>query len=521
MLKAAIKQLSIAVHGRNRTSPCASYFALLLLFSSTNHHAVSVRAQDATAKREAKEQERPSPPLPEEQRADSEAVAKADRAIADFSKGNAEALWRTLRRNADPATRAYVIDRLPSSGAIQTEAVMNRLHDTEDAGERAALILSLGGFTEQQLPEPKRKSLAAKLIELYRNDPDSEVHSAIDWLLRHKNDHPRPSAFFQEDYPFVHSNEGASQPRPEWEQRATLETIDRELTHKSSPKHRWFINSEGHTMVVIHPAGTFQMGSPPSEPRRDVGEGPRTVRIPRNFAISTKEISITQFKRYLNDTGRISKWSEALKQRFPRNTDNFTAWPENPQLATIWYDAAAYCNWLSRRDGIPHEQWVYPDEIGPGMVMPADYLHRTGYRLPTEAEWEFAARAGTQTVHFFGDGVALLDRYVWFIANSENHGWPVGMTKPNQYGLFDMYGNAWEWVQDRYIEYPTDPKKIWMDNEDTELTVTNDAKRIRRGGSYSYDKETTRSAHRGAPNGYQLNNRMDSVGFRVACTLPN
>ena len=114
------------------------------------------------------------------------------------------------------------------------------------------------------------------------------------------------------------------------------------------------------------------------------------------------------------------------------------------------------------------------------MVMPADYLHRTGYRLPTEAEWEFAARAGTLTAHFFGDGIALLDRYAWFMANSENHGWPVGTTKPNQFGLFDMYGNAWEWVQDRYLEYSTDPKKTTLDNEDRELVVTNDAKRIRR-----------------------------------------
>jgi formylglycine-generating enzyme required for sulfatase activity len=119
-------------------------------------------------------------------------------------------------------------------------------------------------------------------------------------------------------------------------------------------------------------------------------------------------------------------------------------------------------------------------KIEPGMVMPADYLHRTGYRLPTEAEWEFAARAGTLTAHFFGDGIALLDRYAWFMANSENHGWPVGTTKPNQFGLFDMYGNAWEWVQDRYLEYSTDPKKTTLDNEDRELVVTNDAKRIRR-----------------------------------------
>ena len=195
-----------------------------------------------------------------------------------------------------------------------------------------------------------------------------------------------------------------------------------------------------------------------------------------------------------------------------------TGWHTHPGHSLIIVTAGTITEYEA--DCTPHEQWVYPDEIGPGMVMPADYLHRTGYRLPTEAEWEFAARAGTSTAHFFGNGVALLDRYAWFMANSENHGWPVGTTKPNQFGLFDMYGNAWEWVQDRYLEYSTDSTATWVDNEDASLVVTDNAKRIRRGGSWSYDKETMRSAHRGASQGYQLNNRMDSVGFRVARTLP-
>lgn len=504
---------------RSRQSANLLAVTVLVFFSSRNS-TLPVAAQDTTQPRKLKEQEIPTPALPEEQRADKDAVAKADLAIAELRKGNTEALLHTLRRAADPSVRAYVIDRLPSSGAIQAQAVANRLRAAKDAGERAALILSLGGFTEQQLPQAKRKTLGTILIGIYRTDPDAEVHSATDWLLRHRNDHPGPAAFFQEDYPFLHSNQGASQPRPEWEQGAALSAIDRELTGISSPKRDWAIDAEGHTMVVIRPVEAFQMGSPADEPRRNAGEGLHTVRIPRNYAISNKEVSVAQFQHYLDDTGLNSKWHEALKQRFPLNTDKFTTSKEYPQFATIWYDAAAYCNWLSKRDGIPHEQWVYPDEIGPGMVMPADYLHRTGYRLPTEAEWEFAARAGTSTAHFFGNGVALLDRYAWFIANSENHGWPVGTTKPNQFGLFDMYGNAWEWVQDRYLEYSTDSKETWVDNEDASLVVTDDAKRIRRGGSWSYDKETMRAAHRGAPHGYQLNNRMDTVGFRVARTLP-
>jgi len=506
------------VHLQSQQSANLLLVTVLGFFSSC-YCALSVAIQDTTQSR-VKEQEVPDLVLPEEQRADKDAMAEADLAISRVRKGNTKALWHILRRDADPSVRAYVVDRLPLSGAIQAQAVANLLGAAKDPGERAALILSLGGFTEQQLPQAKRRAIGAMLTGIYRTDPDPEVHSATDWLLRNRNDHPSPAAFFQKDYPFLHSNEGASQPRPQWKQEAALGAIDRELTGTLARMRDWTIDVEGHTMVVIRPVGAFQMGSPGNEPRRDPGESLHAVRIPRNYAISNKEVTVAQFQHYLEDTGLKSKWHEAMKQRFPQNSDKFTTWKQYPQFAMTWYDAAAYCNWLSKRAGIPRGQWVYPDEIGPGMVMPADYLHRTGYRLPTEAEWEFAARAGNSTAHFFGNGVALLDRYAWFMANSENHGWPVGTTKPNQFGLFDMYGNAWEWVQDRYLEYSTDSTATWVDNEDASLVVTDNAKRIRRGGSWSYDKETMRSAHRGASQGYQLNNRMDSVGFRVARTLP-
>src|ERR1700732_7075 len=95
-----------------------------------------------------------------------------------------------------------------------------------------------------------------------------------------------------------------------------------------------------------------------------------------------------------------------------------------------WYDAAAYCNWLSEQQGIPKEQWCYvPNKEGKyaaGMKMAANYLKRTAYRLPTEGEWEYACGAGAETAFSFGEADDLLGKYAWWSANSLSKSHPVG-----------------------------------------------------------------------------------------------
>src|SRR5262249_44997296 len=123
-----------------------------------------------------------------------------------------------------------------------------------------------------------------------------------------------------------------------------------------------------------------------------------------------------------------------------------------PQDHVDWYMAAYYCNWLSQREGIPRDQWCFEPndkgQFGEGMRVAPDYSRRMGYRRPPEPEWEYACRGGTTTARFFGESAELLRRYACCAVNSEDHKVPVGTFRPNPFGLFDIYGNVFEFCLD-------------------------------------------------------------------------
>ena len=151
-----------------------------------------------------------------------------------------------------------------------------------------------------------------------------------------------------------------------------------------------------------------------------------------------------------------------------------------------WEDAVEFCRKLSE----------LPVEKEAGNV----------YRLPTEAEWEYACRAGTTTKYSLGDDDSELGTYAWFTENSGSKSHPVGGKLPNAWGLYDMHGNVWEWCQDWYGAYP--------DRAVTDPTGTRTGSiRVHRGGSWSHAAENCRSAYRG--RGYP-SSRYDYSGFRVS-----
>jgi hypothetical protein len=181
-----------------------------------------------------------------------------------------------------------------------------------------------------------------------------------------------------------------------------------------------------------------------------------------------------------------------------------------------WYHAAAYCNWLSRKENLPG--CYEPNDRGQyaeGMKIRADALQRTGYRLPTEAEWEYGCRAGAGTSRYYGSNVALRGRYAWSLATSLDRAWACGSLLPNDLGLFDMLGNVNEWCQDRALQYRLGGTAMINDNINELESVNEKYPRLLRGGAFDSPPADVRSAFRFwvAPV-----YRVAFFGFRLART---
>jgi formylglycine-generating enzyme required for sulfatase activity len=232
----------------------------------------------------------------------------------------------------------------------------------------------------------------------------------------------------------------------------------------------------------------------------------RRKRIGRSFALAAEEVTVAQFREF--------RENHFYDQAYARADDG-------PINDVTWHLAAEYCNWLSEKEEIPPEQWCYEPDPRPGaarrMRLKANYLHLTGYRLPTAAEWEYACRAGTVTSRPCGETDELLDRYAWYDKNSDGVLHPVGQLRPNEWGLFDMLGNALEWCLDVPVSYSAE--RLGQPGEDQEQApgiLDGVNLRVSRGGAFDHGRGAVRSAYenRGSPT-----NDTYDTGFRVARTF--
>jgi formylglycine-generating enzyme required for sulfatase activity len=386
---------------------------------------------------------------------------QANAAAALAALGQWQSIRGLLRHTPDPTVRTYLIDRLGPSG-VEPAALVDLLAD-DDVSVRRAVLLALGEFGEGEPALLEREGLVARLVELYRNASDPGIHSTTGWLLRR------------------------------WGYQARVEEIDRALpVGKPVGERHWYVNAERQTMILI-PPGKVQSG---------FGVSSEQIRVDRGFALAAREVTVAEFQRFRREHQR--------GQFVP--TDDCPA-------DVSWYASAAYCNWLSKRDGIPIEQWCYvPNENGEyaeGMSMAPNFLSRTGYRLPTGKEWEYACRAGSFTYFSVGEAEDLLPKYAWGVVNSQSYSHPVGTLRPNDLGLFDMHGNAWEWCQDKEVantpgEPPSSNQKL-LDG-----IVTNKDPCYFRGGAFTTGPRNLTSIARftGLPS-----HKADDIGFRPARTV--
>ena len=260
---------------------------------------------------------------------------------------------------------------------------MAELAEYKDVSVRRAMLLLVGelaGDPKKRVrtsitlrnSDPRQEHMR-QLIELYQDDPDPGMHAAAEWTLRR------------------------------YERDVELDRVNLRRIASGVPGDRqWIETGQGHTMVIIPGLIQFMMGSPRTERQRDENETLHSRRIRANYAIAGKETTVEQFERFLRDEPEMrspAHYREGSSRDFP-------------QTGVTWYQAAAYCNWLSEREDLAPSEWCYEPNVEgkytTGMKIKED-MSLVGYRLPTEAEWEYACRANALTERYFGRREVYLD----------------------------------------------------------------------------------------------------------------
>ena len=277
--------------------------------------------------------------------------------------------------------------------------------------------------------------------------------------------------------------------------------------------------------MVLIPGGSFLMGSPADEAGREEHEGPQhKVRLD-SFYLCPKETTLELFMAYYRETVTAKRDFFAVEEAkkdaekkkngdidvitgpTPVYGDMTMGYEEtHPAIGMTWHNATTFCKWLSNKTG-------------------------KKYRLPTEAEWEYACRAGSTRAFGFGDDTKKLADYAWFEDTADSETCPVGKKKPNAWGLFDMSGNVREWVYDFYS--PTAYKEAAQKSpaENPKGPKIGNKLHVARGGDYScpaaelrcaartFEQEWWRSGDPQIPKSKWWLPEMDFIGFRVACSI--
>ena len=391
----------------------------------------------------------------------------------------AELLHTTLGQAFQPDSVVGHADARASA----SQAGKPDLQPSDNPAFRSGLCAAVGLMVPETLEQGEREAATQALTELYLRDPAGATHAAAGWALRQ----------WRQDLPAIAP------------------------TSRPPSDRRWFVNWQGMTMIEVA-AGKFTMGTA-GEDAFPHEKFPHEVTLTRPYYLCDREVTVEQFQRFMDDAAypaaeKPQDWQEAFQQ-----WKEISPTSDCPVQGVSWFDAVLYCNWLSTQEGRKpcYERTGEKKKLMDSLQKPPGQEYddwrcdfaADGYRLPTEAEWEFASRAESSAAFCYGSDEDLLPQYAWFMVNGKSRTWPGGAKLPNAFGLFDMHGNISEWCWDwPWIGgYPPDAVR----------DPTGGAAgfgRVYRGGTFNSGAFYCRSAYR-TGLGFQPMIRF-SIGFRVS-----
>jgi eukaryotic-like serine/threonine-protein kinase len=475
---------------------------------------------------------------------------RANAAVTLLRLGEREKVLPVFDMSDDPEALTQFMFRCRPRG-VAADAVLDCLQRVSDGPKerypkntRYALLLSLGEFSIEEIPESRGGALLKQLAGWYRHDPSSGVHGATGWLLRQwgqaevvrQVDHTAvPYAPDREWFTLAITVTPTAPPKPKTEpanENAGSKTVPRKPAESRQPKPDETAKPAASSKsaapaekakleppalplptktfyytFIVFPAGAYDIGSVNDEPDRQKHEVRHRVTLTRPFALLDREITFEELIAF------SPKYAGFMRQHDGK--------PADAGFGADWYDAVGFCRWLGQQSGLSEADQSYAD---PETLDKATYrrepnpeanwaprnwpleLGRRGFRLPTESEWEVASRAGVRTTYLFGGEASLLGRFGWFVENSGKHFHPPRELRPSVRGLFDLHGNLFEWTHDWFGDYA-------VDGITDPLGAKEGSDRVLRGGGWIIDAAYCRSADR---NACDPTSRSINVGFRVA-----
>jgi serine/threonine protein kinase/formylglycine-generating enzyme required for sulfatase activity len=385
--------------------------------------------------------------------------------------GQPDALQSGLREFWGRSVRTALIEG--ATRAVDPRMLVQWLQAESSPSMQAAYLEILGGIPLTAMDASSQSYLAARARDLAQHSAEVRLSNTARWCCSM------------------------------WQLPIATLPIDQ----PRDPSRNWFTNSLGQQFAVIDVPEQVECGK--------LGLNRMWKKVDRRIAIATTETTGAVFETFLADP-KVQAWVRQDPRRRAIDADS----PEDPQRKISWNLAVRFCQWLNEREGIPEDQWCYLKVWEPApnaFEFASNYLQRTGYRLPTYAEWKHVCAGATDEAWHFGSDAAMISFYEWTMPHSNNQRQSAARKRPNAWGVFDIAGSLSEWCDD-VSDQPL--REAWrpfnLDNGNRMKEVSKDDYLVLAGGRFKSpaDLATTDSMGLESPNYLSV-----STGFRVARTL--